>query len=59
MTSDERFAVDLGKPPAPAPAEAAPVAGEGDGDGVRFPVFTHEALYQRIANHVRELIVSE
>jgi len=57
MTSDERFALDLGKPPARTPAEAAPAA--GDGDGVRFPVFTHEALYQRIANHVRELIVSE
>jgi GntR family transcriptional regulator, transcriptional repressor for pyruvate dehydrogenase complex len=25
----------------------------------RFPTFRHEALYQRIADHVRELIVSE
>jgi GntR family transcriptional repressor for pyruvate dehydrogenase complex len=29
------------------------------GDPGRFPVFRHEALYQRIANHVRQLIVSE
>jgi GntR family transcriptional repressor for pyruvate dehydrogenase complex len=28
-------------------------------EAARFPTFRHEALYQRIANHVRDLIVSE
>lgn len=36
-------------------AISAPAAGSG----ARFPTFHHEALYQRIANHVRELIASE
>lgn len=48
---EDRFRV----PPAGAASPAAP----GNGGGARFPTFRHEALYQRIANHVRELIASE
>jgi GntR family transcriptional repressor for pyruvate dehydrogenase complex len=49
----DRFRV----PPA-APAAGSPASAPGDA-GSRFPTFRHEALYQRIANHVRELIASE
>jgi GntR family transcriptional regulator, transcriptional repressor for pyruvate dehydrogenase complex len=40
--------------PSPQPAQARSTGGVE-----RFPVFRHEALYQRIASHVRQLIVSE
>jgi GntR family transcriptional repressor for pyruvate dehydrogenase complex len=43
MTASDRF-----EPPPPSP---------GSG-GTHFPTFRHEALYQRIANHVRDLITS-
>lgn len=54
MTAGDRLDVPLqASQPRPAPADA------GDGSAARFPPFHHEALYQRIANHVRDLIVSE
>lgn len=40
-------------------ADSVLASPSGDPGAVRFPTFRHEALYQRIADHVRELIVSE
>jgi GntR family transcriptional regulator, transcriptional repressor for pyruvate dehydrogenase complex len=57
MTSDSnRFELDLGEPEERPTGFATVGAKE---DAPRFPLFHHEALYQRIAGHVRDLIVSE
>jgi GntR family transcriptional regulator, transcriptional repressor for pyruvate dehydrogenase complex len=47
-----------GEDPDPRAAESI-LAPSDVTEASRFPTFRHEALYQRIANHVRDLIVSE
>lgn len=56
MTASDAFGLPLSEPEAPrAPGGGlTPIEAAG-----RFPTFRHEALYQRIANHVRELIASQ
>ncbi len=57
MTADARE--PAGRPGEARVAETVLGSTAGDAGAGRFPTFRHEALYQRIADHVRELIVSE